>query len=25
MAEWSWQNIRTNFHDYEMYGTIVFE
>ena len=24
-AEWSWQPVRTNFHDYERFGTIVFE
>lgn len=24
-AEWSWQAVRTNFHDYERFGTIVFE
>lgn len=24
-AEWSWQSIRTNFHDYEMFGSLVFE
>lgn len=24
-AEWSWQLTRTNFHDYERFGTIVFD
>jgi hypothetical protein len=24
-TEWSWQLTRTNFHDYERFGTIVFE
>ena len=24
-TRWAWQPIRTNFHDYEMYGTFVFE
>jgi hypothetical protein len=24
-TEWSWQPVRTNFHDYERFGTIVFE
>ena len=24
-AHWTWQTVRTNFHDYEMYGTIVFD
>jgi hypothetical protein len=24
-ADWSWQLTRTNFHDYERFGTIVFE
>lgn len=24
-TRWAWQPIRTNFHDYEMFGTFVFE
>ncbi len=24
-AEWSWQLIRTNFHDYQKFGTVVFD
>lgn len=24
-TRWAWQPIRTNFHDYERYGTIVFD
>ena len=24
-SEWSWQKTRTNFHDYEKFGTILFE
>jgi hypothetical protein len=24
-TEWSWQVVHTNFHDYERFGTIVFE
>ncbi len=24
-SRWAWQTIRTNFHDYESYGTMVFE
>jgi len=24
-TEWTWQAIRTNFHDYERFGTIVFQ
>jgi hypothetical protein len=24
-SEWSWQKTRTNFHDYEKFGYIVFE
>ena len=24
-SQWTWQTVRTNFHDYEMYGTIVFD
>lgn len=24
-TRWEWQPVRTNFHDYEMYGTFVFE
>lgn len=24
-TEWSWQLTRTNFHDYERFGTIIFE
>jgi hypothetical protein len=25
ISEWSWQRTRTNFHDYERFGTLVFE
>ena len=24
-TRWAWQPIRTNFHDYEMFGTFIFE
>jgi hypothetical protein len=24
-TEWTWQPVRTNFHDYERFGTLVFE
>ncbi|GAB3166493.1 carbohydrate-binding family 9-like protein [Telluribacter humicola] len=25
MSTWTWQRTRTNFHDYQSYGTLVFE
>jgi hypothetical protein len=25
ISEWSWRQTRTNFHDYERFGTLVFE
>jgi hypothetical protein len=24
-SHWSWQKTRTNFHDYKMFGTILFD
>jgi len=25
VSEWSWQPTRTNFHDYERFGTLLFQ
>ena len=25
MATWTWQPVRTNFHDYESFGTVIFK